>query len=60
MSYVVQSCCSIRVRNQLLKMVSDANAAWYLEWEWMQREDSGDLTKKEELLNCFLIEAKTG
>lgn len=26
MSYVVQSCCSIRVRNQLLKMVSDANA----------------------------------
>lgn len=25
MSYVVQSCCSIRVWNQLLKIVSDAN-----------------------------------
>lgn len=29
MSYVVQSCCSIRVRNQLLRIVSDADV-WYV------------------------------
>lgn len=26
MSYAIQSCCSIRLRNQLLKMVSATNA----------------------------------
>lgn len=44
MSYVVQSCCSIRVQNQLLKIVSDASTAWY--GKCMQRGDNADLTKK--------------
>lgn len=47
MSYVVQSCCSIRARNQLLKMVSDANAAMVSETAC--RGDSAHLTKMEEL-----------
>lgn len=51
MSYVVQSCCSIRVQNQLLKIVSDANTAWY--GDCMQRGDNADMTKGKERCNVF-------
>lgn len=45
MSYVVQSRRSIRAQNQLLKMVSDANAAGASRCRQVQKGGGADLVK---------------